>query len=178
MDIARSMARLQKQKYGAVGVTVTALEDFDHFLADPEEIKESFEEGIEILDARGPREIRLDESGKLTGLITWRCLSIFDEQGRFAPTYDDSDERLHEGDMIIEAIGQAADVSLLGEELTERLEWNRGRIQVDAAGRTSENWLWAGGDCVNGPDVVHAVADGHRAAASIDAYISTMEKRT
>jgi len=178
MDIARSMARLQKQKYGEVGVIVTALEDFDHFLADAEEVKESFEEGIEIFDARGPREIRLDEDGKLAGLITWRCLSIFDDQGRFAPTYDDSDERLHEGDMVIEAIGQAADVSLLGEELTERLEWNRGRIQVDAAGRTSEAWLWAGGDCVNGPDVVHAVADGHRAAASIDACISAMEKRT
>ncbi|NNJ85200.1 MAG: FAD-dependent oxidoreductase, partial [Gammaproteobacteria bacterium] len=43
MDIARSMARLQKQIYGEVNLTVTALEDFDHFLADPEEVKESLE---------------------------------------------------------------------------------------------------------------------------------------
>ena len=176
MDIARSMARLQKQKYGEIGMTVTALEDFDHFLADAEEIKESFEEGIEILDARGPREILFDESGKLIGLSTWRCLSIFDEQGRFAPSYDESDEMVHHGDMVIEAIGQAADVSMLGEELTETLEWNRGRIQVDDNGRTSEPWLWSGGDCVKGPDVVHAVADGHRAATSIDGYINAKEE--
>ena len=98
---------------------------------------------------------------------TWKVLSIFDEQGRFAPRYDDSDEQVHGGEMIIEAIGQVADVSLLGEDLVETLDWNRGRIKVDADGRTSESWLWTAGDCVNGPDVVHAVADGHRAARSI-----------
>ena len=55
MDIARSMARLQKQKYGKVGVTVTALEDFDHFLADKEEIEEAEEEGCVIYEHAGPR---------------------------------------------------------------------------------------------------------------------------
>ncbi len=177
MDIARSMARLQKQKYGEIGVTVTALEDLDHFLADPEEVKESFEEGIEIFDARGPREITFNDDGELTGLKTWRVISIFDDQGRFAPSYDESDEAQHPGDMVIEAIGQMSDVSLLGEDLTEKLEWNRGRIQVDKAGRTSEPWLWSGGDCVKGPDVVHAVADGHRTAASIDSYMTVMEEK-
>nr|VFJ72840.1 MAG: glutamate synthase (NADPH/NADH) small chain [Candidatus Kentron sp. FM]VFJ72950.1 MAG: glutamate synthase (NADPH/NADH) small chain [Candidatus Kentron sp. FM]VFK19828.1 MAG: glutamate synthase (NADPH/NADH) small chain [Candidatus Kentron sp. FM] len=171
MDIARSMARLQKQAYGEVNLTVTALEDFDHFLADPEEVKESREEGIEILDARGPQEMVIDDDGNLMGLKSWRVVSIFDEQGRFAPRYDDSDERLHPGEMVIEAIGQMSDTDLLGEPLTERLEWNRGRIKVDRDGRTSEPWLWAAGDCVNGPDVVHAVADGHRVAASIDRYL-------
>jgi glutamate synthase (NADPH/NADH) small chain len=32
--------------------------------------------------------------------------------------------------------------------------------------------LWAAGDLVNGPDVIHAVADGHRAAASINASLT------
>ena len=159
-------------------MTVTALEDFDHFLADAEEVKESFEEGIEILDARGPREMNFGEDGELTGLKTWRVISIFDEEGRFAPSYDENDEIDHAGDMVIEAIGQISDISLLGEELTEKLEWNRGRIQVDEAGRTSEPWLWSGGDCVKGPDVVHAVADGHRAAASIESYIGVVEKKS
>ena len=58
------------------------------------------------------------------------------------------------------------------DELTEKLEWNRGRIKIDSNGRTSESWLWSAGDCVNGPDVVHAVADGHRVAASIDAMLN------
>lgn len=170
MDAARSLARLQRQTHGAVRVTVCALEDFDHFLADPEEVRESREEGIEILDSRGPRHCVV-EDGRLVGLRTLRVLSIFDEQHRFAPTYDENDERLHEGEMVVEAIGQMAGTELLGDALTEALEWQRGRLKVDADGRTTENWLWAAGDMVNGPDVVHAVADGHRAARSIDRYL-------
>ncbi len=176
MDIARSMARLQKQKYGKVDLTVTALEDLDHFLADPEEVKECGEEGIKIFDARGPQEMIINKKGKITGLRTWAVRSIFDDQGRFAPSYDESDEMIHEADMVIEAIGQASDVAMLGEKLTESLEWNRGRIKVDADGRTSESWLWAAGDCVNGPDVVHAVADGHRVATSISEMLTQEEK--
>jgi glutamate synthase (NADPH/NADH) small chain len=171
MDIARSMARLQKKKYGEVGVTVTALEDFDHFLADREEIEEAEEEGCVIHDARGPQEI-IVKSGKVTGLRTWKCKAIFDAEGRFAPKYDESDEMVHKAQMVIEAIGQSADISLLGEKLTEKLEWNRGRIRIDENGRTSEPWLWAAGDAVSGPDVIHAVADGHRVARSVGAVLA------
>ena len=175
MDIARSMARLQMQQHGEIAVTLTALEDLAHFLADPVEIKESLEEEINILDSRGPQECVIDENGKLLGLRSWKVLSIFDEQGRFAPSYDDSDEQLHEGEWVVEAIGQMSDVSLLGEELTEKLQWNRGRIQVDDVGRTSEPWLWAAGDCVQGPDVVSAVATGHKVAASIEDIFKQQE---
>lgn len=175
MDIARTLARLQKMRYGEVRITLTALEDRDHFLADPAEITESVEEGIEIFDARGPREI-VASDGAVAGLRTWRVTSIFDAQGRFAPAYDENDEQFHAGEMVIEAIGQMTDVNLLGEALTERLAWNRGRLQVDAAGRTSEPWLWAAGDMVRGPDVVSAVADGHRVAASIDGYVNRKEQ--
>ncbi len=174
MDIARSVARLQKQRFGEVQVTVTALEDMEQFLADPEEVREALEEGVHIHDARGPRQVVLD-GDRLVGLLTWKVLSIFDGQGRFAPRYDDSDERLFEADMVIEAIGQMTDTDLLGKELTEQLEWTRGRLQVDGAGRTSVPWLWAAGDMVNGPDVVHAVRDGHLAAESIDQYFGTLE---
>ena len=175
MDIARSLARLQKQQYGEVRMTVAALEDFDHFLADPEEVTESREEGIVILDSRGPKQCIMDEHGKLTGLATLGVVSIFDENGRFAPRYDDSDEQVHPADMVIESIGQMTDVSLFGSDLTERLEWNRGRLKVDENGSTSEPWLWSAGDMVFGPDVVHAVADGHRVAASIEAHLGVKQ---
>lgn len=173
MDAARSLARLQKQSYGDVHVTLCALEELAHFLADPEEIREAREEGVEILDSRGPKHC-IVEDGRLVGLSTLRVLSIFDDQQRFAPRYDEADERLHEGELVVEAIGQMSDVDLLGEDLTEALEWSRGRLQIDDDGRTSEDWLWAGGDMVRGPDVVHAVADGHRAANSIHAYLSAL----
>jgi glutamate synthase (NADPH/NADH) small chain len=97
--------------------------------------------------------------------------AIFDEQGRFAPSYDETDEQFHEGEMVIEAIGQMTDTALLGDELSQKLAWDRGRLQVDAGGRSSEAWLWAAGDMVRGPDVVTAVADGHRVATSIHAAL-------
>ncbi len=175
MDIARSVARLQRQQYGEINVTLTALEDRAHFLADPVEIREAIEEQVNIVDARGPQECVTDEHGRLLGVRSWKVLSIFDEQHRFAPSYDEDDELLHPGEWVVEAIGQMSDVSLLGEALTEKLEWNRGRIQVDDAGRTSQAWLWAAGDCVKGPDVVSAVATGHKVAASIEALFAQQE---
>ncbi|MBK9160239.1 MAG: FAD-dependent oxidoreductase [Nitrosomonadales bacterium] len=177
MDIARTLARLQKKAYGQVQVTLTALEDRAHFLADPDEVKEAGEEGVVILDARGPQQVVV-ENDRVTGLRTWRVKAIFDEQGRFAPSYDESDEQFHAGSMVVEAIGQMTDASLLGDALTEQLAWNRGRLQIDAGGRTSEHWLWAAGDMVRGPDVVTAVADGHRVAASIHEAITIKEQTT
>lgn len=177
MDIARSLARLQKQQYSEPGITLCALEDIDHFLADDEEIREAREEGITILDSRGPRQIEIDANGSVTGLTTLGVMSIFDEEGRFAPRYDETDVQTHTGALVVEAIGQMTDVSLFGDELTERLEWNRGRLKVDGDGRTSEPWLWAAGDMVNGPDVVHAVADGHRVAASVEKVFTSQEAK-
>lgn len=175
MDIARTLARLQKKQYGEVKVILTALEDLPHFLADADEIKESGEEAVVILDSRGPQQVVI-ENGQVTGLKTWKVKAIFDEQGRFAPTYDETDEQFHPGTMVVEAIGQMADTSLLGDALTESLKWNRGRIEVDGSGRTSEPWLWSAGDMVRGPDVVTAVADGHRVAASIHATLQGVQK--
>ena len=168
MDIARTVARMQKQQWGEVRTVVTALEDQENFLADPEEVREAAEEGVLICPSRGPQACVI-ENGQLQSLKTWGVCSIFDESGRFAPHFDENDEQCHAAGMVIEAIGQMADSEiLLGDEITERLEWNRGRLQIDENCRTSESWLWAAGDCVNGPDVVHAVADGHRVASSID----------
>jgi len=176
MDIARSLARLQRQAGKAVNVTVTAMESFEHFLADPEEVTEAREEGVTILASRGPQECIVD-ADQLKALRSWAVLSIFDEQGRFAPHFDEDDEHLHDCDLIVEAIGQMSDVELLGEALTEKLEWQRGRLQVDDHCRTSQDWLWAAGDMVKGPDVVHAVADGHLVAKSMSEYFTSLELR-
>lgn len=166
MDIARSLARLQKKKHGEINVTVTALEALDQMMADRDEIRESEEEGITILPSRGPRRCII-KGRELIGLETVYCTSVFDDEGRFHPNFDESDVIIHDADLVVEAIGQASDVSYLGDDITEALEWQRGRLQIDENGQTAEPWLWAAGDMVEGPDVIHAVAGGHRVAASI-----------
>ena len=171
MDIARSLGRLQVKKYGKLDVTLTALEAEDQMLADADEIREAREEGIAIYPGRGPKACVV-KGKSLKGLETVRCVSIFDESGRFHPHYDESDPMFHPADMVVEAIGQAPDLDFLGPELTERLEWSRGRPTVDPEGRTALPWLWAAGDVVEGPDVIHAIAGGHRIAAGIDRALS------
>jgi glutamate synthase (NADPH/NADH) small chain len=175
MDAARTLARLQKQTYGKVNVVVTTLEARVQMLADLDEISEAEEEGIIINNGRGPRECTVVED-KLTGLDTVCCIAVFDKDGRFHPQYDDTDVCFYDADMVVEAIGQSTDYSFLGEALTERLEWNQGRLKIGPDGRTSEPWLWAAGDAVEGPDVVHAVAGGHRASASIRQYLTNQMK--
>ncbi len=172
MDIARSMARLQMKQHNKVNVVVSALEALGNsFLADDEEVSESLEEGITILDSRGPKQCVISK-GRLTGLETVNVLSIFDNKGRFSPKYDNSDLQYHPAEMVIEAIGQSADITLLGKDLIEELDWDRGRIKINDNGSTSVEWLWSAGDMVKGPDVINAVADGHRVANDIDSYLT------
>ncbi len=169
-DIARSLARIQKNRYGEVRITLTCLEKRDEMLADEEEIIEGQEEGIIVKPGRGPKEVLLDENKKIKGLRTVKCIKIFDEEGKFNPSYDENDVEDYSGEMIVEAIGQAPDYSYLSEYL-EELEVVRGKIVTDEYGRTSIPWLFAGGDIVHGPDIIHAIADGHRAAQAIDSYL-------
>jgi len=175
MDIARSLLRLQKICGSEVDITVTTLEPREQMTADPDEIKEAEEEGVVILNGRGPRQCIVDNQ-VLSGLETVCCVSVFDEQGRFHPQYDDTDMCVYGADLVVEAIGQEPNNDFLGEELTERLEWERGRLKIDEHGRTSESWLWAAGDAVEGPDVIHAVAGGHRVANSIHLHLSENTK--
>ena len=141
-------------------------------LADEEEIIEGQEEGIVIKPGRSPKEVILDEKGNVKALRTVKCLSVFDEEGRFNPKLDESDVEDYECSMIVEAIGQAPNYDYLGKDILDKLEIVRGKILTDEYGRTPIPWLFAGGDIVHGPDIIHGVADGHRAAQAIDEYLS------
>lgn len=172
MDIARTLARLQNRKYGDVQLTLTSLETEDIMPADREEIVESREENIIIEPGWGPKDIRI-ENGRIRGLNVIRCLSVFDDEGRFNPKFDASEKNFFEADMIVEAIGQGMDLSYLSEEMRSRLEMTKHRkVKVDKYCQSSIPWLFVGGDIVAGPDVISAIADGHKAAKGIDQFLS------
>jgi len=170
MDIARSMARLQMQKYGRVDITLTCLESEDIMPASRNEIDEAREEKIRIIPARGPDRIEIHD-GEIKGLHTVACVSVFDEAGRFNPKFNRDDKSFIEGDLVIEAIGQGADTSYIPQELADRLEYEGRRIKVNEQFQSSVPWLFFGGDLVQGPDAIHAIYNGHEAAKGIDAYL-------
>jgi len=139
------------------------------------EIDEAREEGITIVPGRSPARIEIEE-GKITGLHTVECTSVFDEQGRFNPTVNKEDTLFIEGSMIVEAIGQSLDEIFLSDEIKENLEYEGRRIKVNEHFQSNLPWLFFGGDMVRGPNVITAVANGHEAARGIDLYLNETVK--
>lgn len=158
MDVARTARRL-----GATDVRVICLENETEMPASDHEVLEARQEGIRIDCSWGPVEVATHEDG-VCGLEAKRCTAVFDEEGRFAPQFDDDHTVRFDADTVIFATGQGADAGSLGVELTPR-----GGIVVDPATlHTSAERVYAAGDVVNGPTkVIDAIADGHRVAASI-----------
>ncbi|MCD6545936.1 MAG: FAD-dependent oxidoreductase [Thermotogae bacterium] len=176
MDVARSIARLQKIEYGKVDVKVACLErNFEEMPADMEEIKEGKEEGVEFHPGWGPIRVVIEDD-EVKGVEFQKCLEVFDESGRFNPKFDENNKLILEGNMVVEAIGQAPDYSYLPEEIKSKLQFVRGRILTNEYRQTDIPWLFAGGDIVNGPDIIHGVADGYWAARGIDEYLSKKER--
>lgn len=162
VDVARSAMR-----FGAKQVTVVALESPEEMPASTFEIDEAKIEGIRFVHRRGPQRIEV-ENGKVTGLTTVKVLSVFDAQGRFAPTFEVGVEETLEADTVIIAIGQAIDIAALGGDQGPRLT-PRKTIDVDAKSLvTSLPKVWAAGDAAFGPrNLIDAIAEGRRVAADV-----------
>lgn len=176
MDVARSMLRLQNMEYNKSEVHVLSLErNFDEMPADEDEIVEGGEEGVIFHPGWGPVKV-IVENGEVKGVLFRKCVEVFDEDGRFNPKYDESNTITVNADMVVMTVGQAPDYSYLPEEIQKNMKIERGKIKTNEYGQVEGvPWLFAGGDIVHGPDVIHGVADGHKAAQGIDQYI--MEKK-
>jgi NADPH-dependent glutamate synthase beta subunit-like oxidoreductase len=172
LDVARSAVR-----FGAQKVDMVVLESRHEMLADEEEVEQAMEERIAIHNAVGPKRI-LAQNGHVNGLEIWDVASIFDGEGRFNPQFIPGTERVIEADSIIVAIGQTTDFSFIQPEDNIAVS-PRGTIEVNSDTlATSAQGIYAGGDAAFGPRIViSAVADGRRAARSIDAYLRGGEPR-
>ena len=165
MDVALTSRRL-----GAKSVRLVCLEQRREMPASEDEILMAEEEGVEILNGWGLGRVLTDEDGRVTGLEAKRCLSVFDENRRFHPIYDEVDTMNIPSDFIILATGQRVDVSFLGDKLSEQLRTARGLIDADVeSGRTRQEGFYAGGDAVTGPNLaIRAIRAGRSAAETIN----------
>ncbi len=167
LDVARSAVR-----FGAKEVHLVCLEDWHEMPASLEEIDAAREERIHIHTRRGPHRI-LGTGGKVVGLETVQCLSVFDAGGRFNPTFAPGTEEITHADTVIMAIGQTSDLSWLRPE--DRIETTpRNTIKVDPSTlATSAPGVFAGGDVSFGPrNAIDAIANGKKAAQSIHRFIT------
>lgn len=170
LDAARAALRA-----GAVEVHMASLESFEEMpvmrtTQGREEFEEARREGIIFHPQRGARRFLGDGRVRAVEFIGVR--RTYDEDGRFNPQYDPSISETLEADSVILAIGQQADLSFLTPEDGIQLT-PQGTIAVDPQTlATSAPGVFAGGDVAFGPrNLIEAVANGKRAALSIDEYL-------
>jgi NADPH-dependent glutamate synthase beta subunit-like oxidoreductase/Pyruvate/2-oxoacid:ferredoxin oxidoreductase delta subunit len=164
MDAALTALRL-----GARKVELACLESQEEMPAYREEIRQAQEEGISLNPGWGPGRI-LSNGQKVAGVTLIKCTAVYDRQGRFKPVYDENTTKTIEADMLVFAIGQTSDLSLIPAGVTTTPE---GTIQVDPATlATSLPGVFAGGDITSGQgSAVQAIGAGKKVAVSIDRYL-------
>ncbi len=165
LDVARAA------RFFGAEVHVVCLEPRSGMLADEEEVEAANDEGVFLHTSTGPDEI-IGEGDKVVGLITRAVKSIFDEDGRFNPTFHEGSEVI-KADTVILAIGQAIDTTFIGPKDGVELNPNA-TIKVDPQTMaTSVDNIFAGGDSAFGPrSLINAVSDGRTAAESIHSHLS------
>jgi NADPH-dependent glutamate synthase beta subunit-like oxidoreductase len=168
-------AALTALRLGAKTVTLACLESREEMPANPWEIEQAWEEGVEMLYSWGPEKIS-ENDGRVAGIELVRCTSVFDDQGNFCPNFDDTQKRVA-ADQVILAIGQASETAFCQDfcflDDQRSLPVNHGLITIDKSTQETEmKGVFAGGDAANGPaTVIEAIAAGRRAAISIDIYL-------
>jgi len=140
--------------------------------ADPVEIEDAEKEGVKFHFLTLPKRI-ISENNRVKAVECVRMeLGEPDASGRRRPVEVKGSEFIIETDVLIPAIGQDVDLSLLPEESgIQKTKWNTIVVNMDTM-ETSQEGIFSGGDCVTGPDVlVNALAAGYDAAIAIDQYL-------
>lgn len=170
MDCVRTAVRL-----GAKNVTCVYRRTEAEMLGRAEERKNAREEGVRFEMLTLPTRILGNENGRVRAVECQRMqLGEPDETGRRRPIPVPGSEFLIPADTVVIAIGYGADPVV--PQTTSGIRTDRkALIQVDEKGRTTRPGVFAGGDNVNGADlVVTALADGRRAAEAIHEYLMTL----
>jgi glutamate synthase (NADPH) small chain len=170
MDCVRSAVRL-----GAEHVTLIYRRTQAEMQGRTEERHHAVEEGVDFQYLTAPLEVLVDAQGHVSGLRCQRMrLGDPDETGRRRPVPEAGSEFDIPANTIVVAIGYNVDEAW-GEIVPEMLRDRWQRVVVDPETmRTNIRGVFAGGDDVNGADlVVTALADGQRAATAIDEFLRT-----
>ncbi|MBN1672348.1 MAG: FAD-dependent oxidoreductase [Kiritimatiellae bacterium] len=160
VDSARTAVRL-----GAERVFILYRRTRDEMPATREELQEAEEEGVSVMYLTAPQKIVGNGRVERIRLLNY-VLGDKDKSERRRPVEVPGTEFELAVDLVISAVSQGVNVAA-GQDLA-MTRWNT--IQVDeATGATNIRGVYAGGDCARGPaNVIGAIADGKRAAVSID----------
>lgn len=166
IDVARNATRV-----GAETVNLYCLENRLEMPALDEECTEAEEEGIILNNSWGPKRI-LTKNGKVVGVEFIRCKSVFDNDHRFSPVYDENETMIVDADYVLVSVGQSIEWGELVAGTKVKLNPNK-TIEADPfTYQTAEEDIFAGGDSLTGPRfAIDAIAAGKQAAISIHRFV-------
>ncbi|MBU5428086.1 FAD-dependent oxidoreductase [Tissierella pigra] len=166
IDVARTATRV-----GAAKVDMFCLESRKEMPALDEEVQEAESEDIVINNSWGPKRI-IRENGRVVAMEFKKCISVFDENRRFSPQYDEDTTITVKADHILLSIGQGIEWGNLLEDSKIELNPNK-TIKADSFTlQTAEPDMFAGGDAMTGPRfAIDAIALGKEAAISIHRFV-------
>ena len=175
LDAARNALR-----GGAGEVTIVYRRTRVEMPADFREVEDAEREGIKLMFLVAPKEFKAGPDGRVAGLVCEKMkLGPPDASGRPAPEPIKNSDFVLPCDAVIATIGQSPNVDALGEKLgLEKTKW--GTLAADPITlETGLPGVFAGGDCVTGPDVViNAELAGKKAAISIDRMLNQHDLRS
>jgi NADPH-dependent glutamate synthase beta subunit-like oxidoreductase len=165
MDCCRSSLRL-----GGTEIKVVVRSGFAQMKASAWEKEDAIREGVAILNYLVPRAF-LHENGRLTGMTFEKVFEAKDDKGRrvLAPT-GEPDVTMACDDVLI-AVGQENAFPWIGADSGVAFG-DDGLPRLDPVTfQSSLPQVFFGGDAAFGPkNIITAVAHGHEAAISIDAF--------
>ena len=166
IDSARSALRI-----GAERVIVVYRRTQDAMPAYIEEVHEAIEEGIEIMELTAPVKF-IGKNNKVVGIECVKMtLGEFDASGRRKSVEIKGSNFILDVDFVIPAVSQYADLPFIGKDEIGVTKWGTFIVDPETHMCTMKG-VFAGGDVVRGPDtVISAIADGKKAASSIDLYL-------
>jgi len=167
IDSARTAVRL-----GAKKVMILYRRTRDAMPANESEVEEALEEGIELITLVSPERFIAGEDGNLAKVECLRReVSNFDKSGRRNIRAIEGSNYMIDVDVVIPAVSQHADFPFIPKDSISTTPWGTLEIDPDTQ-MTTDPAVFAGGDITRGSDVaIRAIADGKRAAASIDKYL-------
>ncbi|MBT9172776.1 MAG: NADPH-Fe(3+) oxidoreductase subunit beta [Syntrophomonadaceae bacterium] len=165
MDAARTARRL-----GAEQVMVVYRREREQMPAQPIEVEEGEEEGVEFHLLTAP--VKLEENGAALQMTCQKMeLGDADASGRRRPVPIPGAFFALEVDTVIAAIGQDVDVAVLDRDDVAVSRHNT-LLADEKTFATSSPGIFAGGDAVTGPGIaIEAIAAGKRAAEVIEEYL-------
>lgn len=178
-DVAMDCARTARRLNAVEKVYSVCLEDsYDTMASSNHEIKGALAEGVKFNHAQAIQKIHTDENGRVSGVTLKKCLSMFDENGRFAPAYDEEDTRELKVDTIVFAIGQGVEAEFAGEILEQRPN-STFACDKDTLQSTKNEKIFVAGDA-SGESVIaiQALATGRRAAQSVIRFLRGEDLRS